>query len=90
MAEDRTDHRMNRLLAALEPKDFAALEPDLEIVHLTRGQVLYDPGDPLRFTYFPHDAVISLVNDMEDGGTVEIAVFGREGVCGDVSQTFCF
>jgi hypothetical protein len=22
MAEDRTDHRMNRLLAALEPKDF--------------------------------------------------------------------
>jgi hypothetical protein len=33
MAEDRTDHRMNRLLAALEPKDFAALEPYLEIVH---------------------------------------------------------
>jgi CRP-like cAMP-binding protein len=86
MAEDRTDHRMNRLLAALEPKDFAALEPDLEIVHLTRGQVLYSAGEPLHFTYFPHDAVISLVNDMEDGGTVEIAVFGREGVCGLLAE----
>jgi CRP-like cAMP-binding protein len=86
MAEDRTDHRMNRLLAALEPKDFAALEPYLEIVHLTRGQVLYGAGEPLHFTYFPHDAVISLVNDMEDGGTVEIAVFGREGVCGLLAE----
>jgi CRP-like cAMP-binding protein len=86
MAEDRTDHRMNRLLAALEPKDFAALEPYLEIVHLTRGQVLYSAGEPLHFTYFPHDAVISLVNDMEDGGTVEIAVFGREGVCGLLAE----
>jgi CRP-like cAMP-binding protein len=86
MAEDRTDHRMNRLLAALEPKDFAALEPYLEIVHLARGQVLYGAGEPLHFTYFPHDAVISLVNDMEDGGTVEIAVFGREGVCGLLAE----
>jgi CRP-like cAMP-binding protein len=86
MAKDRTDHRMNRLLAALEPKDFAALEPYLEIVHLTRGQVLYGAGEPLHFTYFPHDVVISLVNDMEDGDTVEIAVFGREGVCGLLAE----
>ena len=42
------DHRTNRLLAALEPEDFAALEPHLEVVELTRGQVLYDPGDRLR------------------------------------------
>jgi CRP-like cAMP-binding protein len=86
MAEDRTDHRANRLLAALEPEDFAMLRPHLEIVRLTRGQVLYEVGAPLRFSYFPHDAVISLVNDMEDGGTVEVAVFGREGVCGLLAE----
>jgi CRP-like cAMP-binding protein len=80
------DHRANRLLAALEPDDFAALRPHLEIVHLTRGQVLYDVGDPLRFSYFPHDAIVSLVNVMEDGGSVEVAVFGREGVFGLLAE----
>ena len=28
----------NRLLAALEPEDFARLEPHLELVDLTRGR----------------------------------------------------
>jgi CRP-like cAMP-binding protein len=47
--------------------------------------VLYDMGDPIRYTYFPHDAIVSLVNVMEDGSTVEVAVFGREGVFGFLS-----
>jgi CRP-like cAMP-binding protein len=79
------DHRTNRLLAALEPEDFARLEPHLELVNLTLKQVLYETGDTIRYAYFPHDAIISLVNVMEDGHTVEISVFGREGVSGIVS-----
>jgi CRP-like cAMP-binding protein len=71
-------HRTNRLLAALEPEDLALLEPHLEIVDLSRGQALYDVGDAVSYAYFPHDAVVSLVNVMEDGGRV--AAFGREGV----------
>jgi CRP-like cAMP-binding protein len=78
-------HRTNRLLAALEPEDFARLEPHLELVNLTLKQVLYDTGDAICYAYFPHDAIISLVNVMEDGHTVEISVFGREGVSGVVS-----
>lgn len=74
-----TTHRGNRLLAALEPEDFAALEPDLDLVHLTRGQILYDTGRLISHAYFPHSAIISLVNVMEDGSTNEVAVFGREG-----------
>src|SRR3954453_6279892 len=81
----KVDHRTNRLLAALEPEDFAALEPDLEIVELSRRQGLYEPGDVIRHVYFPHEAIISLVNVMEDGGTTEVAVFGREGVVGLLS-----
>jgi CRP-like cAMP-binding protein len=76
------DHRTNWLLASLEAEDFAVLEPHLELVELSRGQVLYEPGDPLRYAYFPHYAVVSLVNMMEDGGTVEVALFGRGGVLG--------
>jgi CRP-like cAMP-binding protein len=76
----KVDHRTNRLLAALEPEDFARLEPHLELVNLTLKQVLYETGDTITYAYFPHDAIISLVNVMEDGHTVEISVFGREGV----------
>jgi CRP-like cAMP-binding protein len=79
------DHRANRLLAALEPEDFALLEPHLELVALARGQVLYDTGGAIHHAYFPHEAVISLVNVMENGTTTEVAVFGREGVLGLLS-----
>jgi len=75
-------HRANRFLAALDPDDFALLEPDLEILELPRGTVLYDTGDPIRNAYFPHDAIVSLVGAMEDGRMVEVALFGREGFCG--------
>jgi CRP-like cAMP-binding protein len=78
-------HRQNRLLAALAPEDFAPLAPDLDLVELSRSQVLYEPGDVIRHVYFPHDAIISLVNVMEDGGTTEVAVFGREGMVGLLS-----
>ncbi len=78
----KADHRTNRLLAALEPEDLALLEPHLEVVELKRGQVLYEAGDVIGYAYFPHDAMVSLVNVMEDGGSVEVGLFGCEGVLG--------
>ncbi len=78
------DHRANWLLAALEREDFAVLEPHLEAVELQAGQVLSETGEVVRHAYFPHDAIISLVTLMEDGGIVEMGVFGREGVTGFV------
>ena len=78
-------HRTNWLLAALEPEDFAALDPHLEVVELAPKQVLYEPGDPIRHAYFPHHAVVSLVNVLEDGNTVEVALFWRGGVVGLLS-----
>ncbi len=79
------DHRTNWLLRALEPDDFALLEPHLELVRLTRSQALYEPGEIIHHAYFPHSSVISLVNVLEDGRTVEVAVFGRGGVMGLLS-----
>ena len=72
-------HCTNRLLAVLEPEDFAALAPHLELVELTRGQILYDAGALISHAYFPHNAIISLVNVMEDGAINEVAVLGRRG-----------
>lgn len=78
-------HRANRLLAALDPEDFAALEPHLELVELPKGKVVYEAGATVTHTYFPHDTIISLTTILHDGGSVEMAVFGREAMFGFVS-----
>jgi CRP-like cAMP-binding protein len=81
----KAHHRRNRLLAALEPDDLAFLEPHLEVVILPKGTILYEAGDPIRYTYFPHDAIVGLGNVMEEGQFVEVASFGREGLFGLIS-----
>jgi CRP-like cAMP-binding protein len=81
----KINHRANRLLAALEPDDFAVLEPHLHGVCLQQDQVLYEAGDALRHAYFPHDTVVSLVAVLKDGRSAEMAVYGREGALGLVS-----
>jgi CRP-like cAMP-binding protein len=78
-------HRTNWLLASLEADDFAFLEPHLTLLDLSKREVLYEPGDPVRYTYFPHSAIVCLVNLMEDGRAVEVASFGREGMLGFLS-----
>ncbi|MGO4389316.1 Crp/Fnr family transcriptional regulator [Microvirga sp. 2YAF29] len=78
-------HRANRLLAALEPEDFTAFEPHLELVELAKGKIVYDVGETIRHVYFPHDTIVSFTTLLQDGGSVEMAAFGRESVFGYVS-----
>lgn len=78
-------HRKNRLLAALGPEDLSVLEPHLELVELPKGKVIYEIGEQVRHSYFPHNAIVSLATILENGGTVEMALFGREGMFGYVS-----
>lgn len=47
--------------------------------------MLYEPGEIIHYAYFPHSAVISLVNVLNDGSTVEVAVYGRGAVMGLLS-----
>jgi CRP-like cAMP-binding protein len=84
----KVDHRVNRLLFALDPEEFRLLEPHLEAVQWQRGKILYDTGDTIHYAYFPHDTFVSLVTVLEDGNTVEMAGFGREGVIGMSSAMF--
>ena len=79
-------HHGNRLLAALDAADFSRLVPHLHLVDLSFGSVLYESGERIENVYFPHESVISLVAVLEQGGLVEMAVFGREGVVGFASS----
>lgn len=72
----------NRLLAALSPKEFQELAPDLERVSLALTQVLYKPGDVIRYVYFPLDSLVSLLSAVDKRSTLEVGVVGNEGMTG--------
>ncbi len=72
----------NRLLAALTPREYARLAPGLEAVELTYGDVLYEPGEPLRQVYFPRTCLVSLLTLVEGHRALEVGLVGREGMIG--------
>ncbi|MBD2309359.1 Crp/Fnr family transcriptional regulator [Chroococcidiopsis sp. FACHB-1243] len=72
----------NRLLAALPVEEYEALFPHLEQISLTFKQSIYQSNEPLEYIYFPSHGIISLVVIMEDGGVVEAATVGNEGMVG--------
>jgi CRP-like cAMP-binding protein len=74
--------RQNRLLAALQPHDFALLLPHLKDFHFKQNTVLQEAGDPISFIYFPQSGMISVLASMQDGTAVETASVGREGAVG--------
>ena len=74
--------RQNCLLAAIPEEEYARLLPDLELISLPLGTVLYESGSELRHVYFPTTAIVSLLYVMIDGASAEIAVVGKEGILG--------
>src|SRR6202049_533071 len=78
----QSDLHGNHLLGALPAHEWQALTPHLELVQLRTDQLLCDSGQRIHHVYFPTTAIISLLHTMEDGGSVEIAAVGREGMTG--------
>ncbi len=76
------DPRQNHLLRALPVGETERLFPNLELVTMSLGQVLYESGSKLRHVYFPTTSIVSLLYVMEDGASAEIAVVGNEGLVG--------
>jgi len=72
----------NSLLAALPRKEYQRLLSRLEPVKLTFGEVLYEPGKPIRHVYFPTDSLVSLLTLVEGHMALEIGLVGREGMLG--------
>ena len=72
----------NSLLAALPRGDYQRLHAGLEPVTLTYGEVLYEPGDPIRHVYFPNDSLLSLLTTVEGHEALEVGLVGREGMVG--------
>jgi CRP-like cAMP-binding protein len=75
----------SNLLGALRPVDLELLAPHIEPLDMARGDIIHEPGDTVRYAYFPRDeAVASYIIMLANGATVETAMVGREGALGGV------
>jgi CRP-like cAMP-binding protein len=76
------DPRQNHLLDALPAEERARLFPHLELVTMSLGDAVCEPGVQMHHVYFPTTSIVSLLYVMEDGASAEIAVVGNEGIVG--------
>ncbi|MGA2477336.1 MAG: Crp/Fnr family transcriptional regulator [Spirochaetia bacterium] len=74
--------RQSSLLSVLPEGESNRLFPHLELVTLPLGKALYESGDQLNHVYFPTTAIVSLLYELENGSSAEIAVVGHEGIVG--------
>ena len=72
----------NGLLAALRPLEYTCLVPELELVRMRLGDMLYEPGELQQYAYFPTTTVVSLHYVTASGASAETAGVGNEGVIG--------
>lgn len=72
----------NSLLTALPVKDSRPLLALMEQVTLTSGEMLYRPGELIRYVYFPTDTLVSLLTQAEGHEALEVGMVGREGMLG--------
>lgn len=72
----------NRVLASVPAREYKRLQVHLEPIELQFGQVLYEPGKPIRHVYFPVDCLISLLTAVDKRRTLEVGMVGNEGMAG--------
>ncbi len=72
----------NSLLASLPRKDYERLMTGCEPATLTFGEILYEPGKPIRHVYFPNDSLVSLLTLVNGHLALEVGMVGHEGMVG--------
>lgn len=85
MLQTASDAIGNNLLRALRIDDWEILGPRLEEWSAPTGMLLHEPGDTVRFAYFPRESsLISYLVVLSDGRAIETALVGREGAVGGI------
>ena len=72
------NHLIEILPRAARKRLLALCEP----VHFALAQVLFQPGEVLRYVFFPIDGFASLVTVIDNELELEIGMVGREGMLG--------
>lgn len=75
----------NRLLSSFPREARALFEADAQVVELGTGAILFDRGRHVEWSVFPFgSAMVSLVIELDHGGSIEVASIGREGAIGGI------
>jgi len=72
----------NQLLQALPAEDFELVGARLKPLQLMRETVLVEAGVAPAQIVFPHAGAVSIVVNLSEGQSVEVAMIGRDGVVG--------
>ena len=72
----------NLLLRLLPENELQAVLTASELVRVEAKEVVFRQQEPIRYIYFPHDCVISLITELEDGNSVEAMTVGCDGFVG--------
>jgi hypothetical protein len=74
--------QQNALLAALPEAAQERLAPNLKLMDMPLGKVLYESGTKLSHACFPTESIISKLYVIESGASTEISMVGNEGMIG--------
>ena len=75
----------NLLLATFSAEVRGLLEPHADVIPVTVGEHVQTRGRDVEWSYFPFGTtMISLVVEMDDGRSVQVASIGREGAVGGI------
>ena len=75
----------NRLLATFPPDLRKAVREEVEIIRLEAGDTVLSRGGAVEASVFPFGTtMISMVVDLADGRSVEVASIGKEGAVGGI------
>jgi CRP-like cAMP-binding protein len=76
------NHSVNELLAELPTDEFRALTEKMQLVSLRKGQTLLEVGTVNSQVFYPVGAIVSMINDMPDGSSVETYMLGKACMVG--------
>lgn len=72
----------NAILLALPRRERALVLSKAQVAELPARMVLTEPAQPIEFGYFLENGVVSIINVLSDGKSVEVGLTGSEGFVG--------
>ena len=81
-SDDDGNHVHNEILRSLPREERDLVFSKLEFVRLKSLQLLHEVGDSIKSAYFCNSGMLSTLNVLPDGKTVEVGLIGKEGFVG--------
>ena len=76
------DPKQNNILASLHKAVYDRILPNLKLVEMPHGWTIAEAGEHEKYIHFPISGIVSLIYDLEDGSSSEVAMVGNEGMLG--------